>query len=157
LVLAVGSGCGSRSPEPPIGTWTFSGSVPAQITIALTFKADGTFSAAEQVAPPTTPVGSAERAAGCTTTDTFSGTYDVATSSGVNTLTWTYAAGTVNVVAGCDDPSFDRPGTSATPDGIDAYTAQNILPPSAEAYAETETTLVLTPGFRTSTTFTKVP
>ena len=54
--LGIG-GCGSNNPAPPVGTWTFSGMVPAIITIALTFNPDGTFSAVEQVAPPTTPAG----------------------------------------------------------------------------------------------------
>lgn len=147
-------GCASNNPAPPIGTWTFSGAVPAFITIALTFGPDGTFSAVEQVAPPTTPAG-AQPAAGCATTDRYSGIYDVSDVSAKRTLSWTYGTGTVNAVEGCDDGSLNAAGTAATADGVASFTAQNILPPATETYTETATTLVLTPGFGTSTTFAK--
>jgi hypothetical protein len=125
------------------------------IAIALTFNADGTFSALEQVAPATRPAGAAP-APGCATNDTYAGVYDVAETDGTSTVvTWTYGTGTVNAVEGCDDASLDRAGTTATRDAIASYTAQNILPPATEAFTETPTTLVLTPGFGTSTTFSK--
>jgi hypothetical protein len=75
-------------------------------------------------------------------------------------VTWTYDTGTVNAVLGCDDPSLGVAGTAATPEAVAAYTDQNILPPATEAYVETQTTLVLTPGFgrgTNPTTFTKSP
>lgn len=151
--LGVG-GCGSSNPAAPIGTWTYSGRVPAIITIALTFDRDGTFSAVEQVAPASTPAG-AEPASGCATTDRYSGTYDLSDTGGKSTITWIYGAGTVNAVEGCDDASLDAAGTAAAPDAIASYTSQNILPPATEAYTETQTTLVIAPGFGTSTTFVR--
>jgi hypothetical protein len=158
LAFAIGAlgigGCGSNNPAPPVGTWTFSGGVPAIITIALTFNPEGNFSAVEQVAPPTSPAG-AGPAPGCATTDSYSGTYDVSDAGGKNTVTWTYGTGTVNAIEGCDDASLNTAGTTATPDGIASYTAQNILPPATEAYAETQTTLFFTPGFGPSTSFVK--
>jgi hypothetical protein len=158
----LGAGCGSNSASAiaPIGTWTYSGHVPAIITIALTFNPDGTFTAAEQVAPATTPAGS-PAAPGCATTDSYAGTYGVSEADGHSTVTWSYDTGTVNAVEGCDDASLDRAGTAATPDGIASFTEQNILPPATEAYTQAATTLVLTPGFEgtsgTGTVFTKSP
>jgi hypothetical protein len=156
VALALGGGCGSSDPAPPVGTWTYSGNVPAIITIALTFDADGGFSAVEQVAPATTPAGG-QPAPGCATTDRYRGAYAVSEIGGNSSVTWTYATGTVNAIEGCDDASLNSAGTAATPEAIASYTAQNILPPATEAYRESQTTLVLTPGFRTSTTFTKSP
>ncbi|SRR6266498_136704 len=160
--LGIGGGCGSStaSAVAPVGTWTYSGHVPAVITIALTFNADGTFAAVEQVAPASTPAG-APPAPGCATTDTYAGTYDVSGADGQSTVTWSYDTGTVNAIEGCDDASLDMAGTAATPDAIVSYTEQNILPPATEVYTRTATTLVLTPGFGrspgTSTVFTKSP
>ena len=168
MAFGLGGGCADRSPAglgaprgstdpaPLVGTWTYSGRVPAVITIALTFNADGTFSALETVAPPTLPAG-AVPSPGCQTTDTYAGTYVVLEADAKSTVTWTYDTGTVNAILGCDDPSVDRAGTAATPEGIAAFTAQNILPPAMEAFTQTPTTLVLTPGFGTSTTFAKFP
>ena len=125
------------------------------ITIALTFDADGTFSAGEQVAPATGGPAGSEPAPGCQTTDSYRGLYVVFTAGGQSTMTWAYDTGTVNAIVGCDDPSRDMAGTPATPDAIASYTDQNILPPATEAYRVTPTTLVLTPGFGPSTTFAR--
>lgn len=156
LVVVHGGGCGSESQPRPIGTWTYSGNTPNIVTLALTFNADGTFGAVEQVAPLTRPAGLTP-SPGCATTDSYSGRYDISSTSGTSTVTWTYDTGTVNAILGCDDPSIDSAGTAATPEAIAAYTAEHILPPATEAFAQTQTTLVLTPGFGSSTTFTRSP
>jgi hypothetical protein len=156
LGASLEGGCGSEGQTPLVGTWTFSGSTPELVTLALTFKADGTFTAVEQVAPVATPAGSAP-APGCATTDSYSGRYHVSSAGGGSTVTWSYDTGTVNAVLGCDDPSLDMAGSAATPDAIAAYTSENLLPPATEGFAQTQTTLVLTPGFGNSTSFTKSP
>jgi hypothetical protein len=156
-VLVLAGACGSGDHRPLVGTWTYSGSVPDFVTLALTFNANGTFAAVEQVAPFSIPAGE-ERAPGCATTDSYSGSYESSDAGGQGTVTWTYDTGTVNAVLGCDDASLDMPGTAATSDVIASYTAQNTLPPATEAYVETQATLVLTPGFGRGTlptTFTR--
>jgi hypothetical protein len=113
----------------------------------------------EQVAPFSIPA-SHETPSGCATPESYSGTYELSEAGDESTVTWSCDTGTVNAVPGCDDPSLDQAGTAATPDVIASCTAQNILPPASEAYVETPTTVVLTPGFGRGsrpTTFTKSP
>ena len=159
----IGGGCGSSNPSsvPLVGTWTYSGHVPAIITLALTFNSDGTFSAVEQVAPATGGPAGQQPSPGCTTTDSYAGTYAVSEAGGQRFVTWNYDTGSVNAILGCDDASLDMAGSAATPDAIASYTEQNILPPATEAYTQTPTTLLLRPGFEgssgASTTFTKSP
>src|SRR5580765_2185714 len=88
LVLSGLSACDGSSQDPLVGTWTFSGQVPAIVNIALSVNSDKTFTFVEQVAPATTPAGT--MGAACITTDTFAATYAEMISGGTNTLTWTF-------------------------------------------------------------------
>jgi hypothetical protein len=152
----------SGTTDPLVGTWTYSGNVPAQVNITLTFKADKTFTFVETVAPWGYPAGYVPN--GCVTTDTYPGTYAESVPGGTNTLTWTFAGGTANAVSGCNDASMDSTGTPMTPDAITSYRNQGLIPPTTTTYSATSTTLVLTsPGNGTvgigrnpGTTFTKV-
>ena len=139
--------------DPLVGTWTFSGYVPAIVTITLTLKADKTFTLAETVAPLTTPVGYV--ANGCVTTHSLFGTYAEVISGSTNTLKWTFAGGTANAISGCDNMANNASGMPMTPADIAAYTAQGLLLPATETYSVTATTLVLTESAGGSKTFTK--
>ncbi|HEV3193228.1 MAG TPA: hypothetical protein VGY54_22120 [Polyangiaceae bacterium] len=149
--------------DPLVGTWTYSGNVPARVVITLTFNSDKTFAFVEQVAPAATPVPVDGGPEGCVTTHTFLGTYAETVSGGANTLTWTFAGGTANAVSGCNPASYDTAGTPMTADSITAYRAQGLIPPTPETYTVTSTTLVLTPpgnrgfGLGATTTFTRSP
>ena len=157
------SACGGDGGDPLAGTWTYSGHVPAIVNIRLTFNPDQTLTFVEDVAPPTTPAGYVSD--GCVTTHTFFATYAETSSGDTNTLTWTFTGGTANAVSGCGTASSDSPGTPMTAEGIAAYTAEGLVPPTTETFTVTPTTLVLTPpagatqgtGLSSSTTFTKLP
>ena len=153
--LAVGDvpGDAMPAPDPLVGTWTFSGHVPAIVTITLTFKADRSFTFSETVAPLITPVGYVPN--GCITTHSLYGTYAAAASSGVNTLTWTFIGGTANAISGCNNPASDFSGTPMTPADITGYTAQGLIPPTTETFVATATTLVLTTTSGDSRTFVR--
>jgi hypothetical protein len=146
--------CGGDDPGPLVGTWTYSGHVPAIVSITLTLRSDATFTFVEDVAPPTTPAG--YKPDGCVTTHTYLGTYAGTVSGGASTLTWTFTGGTANAVSRCATASSNSAGTPMTADAIAGYRAQGLIPPSTEAYTVTPTTLVLALGL-TSATFTKVP
>jgi hypothetical protein len=157
------SACGSNGQDPLVGTWTYSGNVPAIVTINLAFKSDKTFTFVEEVAPPTTPAGSVPN--GCVVTQTFSAAYAETVSAGMSTLTWTFTGGMANVVAGCNDASNNSPGTPMTADAVASYTDQGLIPPTTVSYTVTSTTLVLAStgspsagvGRSPGTTFTKSP
>jgi hypothetical protein len=162
--LALGA-CGGDDPNPAqdplLGTWTYSGSVPDEVTVALTFNPDKTFTFVEQLAPSTEPAGFMPD--GCVTTDTFSAKYAEAVSGGTNTLTWTFAGGTTNAVSGCKSKSNDLAGTPMTTADIKAYTVEGLVPPTTLKYTATSTSLILTSsvtdsagvGQGSGTTFTK--
>jgi len=167
LALVAFTACGNTSDgapsvqrDPLLGTWKFSGHVPAIVDVSLTFDADKTLKLVEQVAPPTQPAGST--ADGCVTTDTLTGTYvEGVSAAGLDTLTWTFTDGTANVQTGCTVPAYNGPGGPMTADGVSSYIEQGILPPMALTYSATLSTLVLTSkagtgvGSSTGTTFTK--
>jgi hypothetical protein len=79
--LTLGGCGGAESPAPLMGSWTYSGQVPAFVTVDLTFNPDQTFTFVEKVAPPTTPAGSTGN--GCVTTHTFSAAYAETVAGGV--------------------------------------------------------------------------
>ncbi len=140
--------------DPLIGTWSYSGHVPAIVTITLTLQADKTFTFSETVAPPTHPAGWVPTT--CVTTHSLYGTYALTAPGGTPTVTWTFAGGLANTVTGCEDPASDTPGTPMTPEAIVAYRAQGLFPPVTEAYAVTATSLVFTePGTGYQKAFTK--
>lgn len=92
VIVSVGAAlalaaCSGQAQDSLVGSWTFSGNVPAIVTINLTFKADQTFTFVEQVAPSTTPAGSVPN--GCVTTQSFSAAYAQTVASDVRRLTWT--------------------------------------------------------------------
>jgi hypothetical protein len=161
-VFAIGA-CGGDDPtpaqDPLLGTWTYSGAVPDEVTIALTFNPDKTFTFVEQVAPATEPAGFTPD--GCVTTDTFSAKYAETVSGGTNSLTWTFTGGTTNAVSGCK--SNDSAGTPMTAADLKAYIGEGTVPPTTLKYTATSTTLVLTSSVTDSagvaqgagTTFTK--
>jgi hypothetical protein len=163
LVLgACDGGSGGASQASLVGGWTYSGHVPAIVTVALTFDRDQTFTFVEQVAPPTTPAGSGPSS--CVTSHNFSAAYVQGVAGGVNTLAWTFTEGTRNVVSGCPDASQDSAGTPMTADDITAYEDEGVFPPTNLTYAVTATTLVLGSsvsglgiGRSDGTTFTKLP
>jgi hypothetical protein len=147
--------------DPLVGTWTVRARVPASVVVTLTVNPDNTFDFVEQVAPPSTPVGSVPD--GCITTHRFSATYVDTAMAGANTLRWTFAGGTANEVTGCNTASDDDPGTPMTDDAVTSYIAQGQVPPRAVAYTVTSTTLTLNPtvrdavGLSNSTTLEKTP
>jgi len=137
FVGACGSDAGGDGPDPLLGTWTYSGSVPSRVDVTLTFESDGSFTGAEDV----TPAGIESEP--CVTTELYEGTYVENASSGANTLTFGFARGTRNQVSGCSDPSDDSPGTPMTPEDIVSYRDQGLIPPETVTYAVTSTTLLL--------------
>jgi hypothetical protein len=156
---AAGEGGGA---DRLLGTWTYSGKVPAQVTLAITFNSDKTCIIVEQVAPATTPAGHTnDSARGCTTTDTYLGTYTETDPAGTNTLTMTFTDGTANAILGCEDASDVGAGVPMTADGITSYRSQGLIPAMTVTYAVTSTTLSFSPGFGlgmpATTTFTKLP
>ncbi len=140
--------------DPLVGTWTFSGHVPAIVTITFALKADWTFTLAETVAPPTWPAGYVPTS--CVTTHSLFGTYAKSAPGGVNTLTLTISGGLANTVSGCEDATSDATGTPMTPEDVTGYTAQGLLLPAVETYTVNATTLVLTPPGGYSKTFAKL-
>ena len=148
--------CGSDDHEL-VGTWTFTGTGPAIVTLSLSFKPDKTCTFVEQVAPLTTPAGSQPN--GCVATDTYACTYAESAAGSTNTLTWTFVGGTRNAVSGCNTPSNNYGGTPMTAADVAAYTDQGLIPHATVDFAVTSTTLTLTPGigFRSSTVFTRSP
>jgi hypothetical protein len=136
---------GSSRAEALIGTWTFHGETPEIVDLAVTLRADKTFTFVEHVSPISVPATSiaGPRDASCVTTDTYVGTY---AEQGANQLTWTFTGGTANVVSGCDDASHDSAGTSMTDDAIASYREQGYIPAASVTYTATPTTLVITPG-----------
>jgi hypothetical protein len=162
LVGACGSGTGTGS-APLLGTWTYSGSVPAFVNVTLTFKSDNSFTFVEDVAPFSRPAGVDPNT--CVTTDIYDGTHRETTSGGAGALTLNFAGGTANQVSGCSDSSWNSAGTPMTPDAIASYRAQGLIPPETVNYATTSTTLLLiTPndgsggiGRGAGTTFVKSP
>ncbi|MET0793991.1 MAG: hypothetical protein ABW061_20895 [Polyangiaceae bacterium] len=136
---------GDPATEALIGTWTYQGRVPNPVHVTLTFESDKTFRFVEQVSPSSLPAGSVEPS-GCVTTESYFGTYAVATSGATNTLSWTFSDGTANAVAGCADSALDSAGTPMTADGIAAYREQGAIPPATVTYAVSSAALVLNPG-----------
>ena len=162
---ATGGTTGNDGRDPLLGTWTYSGHVPASVNITLTFNSDKTFIFAEDVAPANIPAGVVPT--GCVTTDTYLGTYAETVSGGTNTITWTFTGGTANAVSRCDAAfvSYESAGTPMTPDAITSYRDEGLIPPPTDNYVVTSTTLVLTNpaysgtigiGHSPGTTFTKV-
>jgi hypothetical protein len=151
--------CDSAHQSPLVGTWTYSGQVPAIVTVALTFKSDGTLVLIEDVAPPTRPAGVV--ADGCITTDTYFGKFKDTESGHANTLTWTFTDGTANAVSGCNTPSYNSAGTPMTVEALEAYRDQGLVPPETTNFTVTSTELILNPtvtnavGLSARTTFTK--
>jgi hypothetical protein len=136
--------------DPLVGTWNFSGSVPAIVKVAFTLNADKTFSFVEDVAPPTWPAGYVPN--GCVTTDTFLGTY-AATAS---TLTLTVTGGTDNAVHSCNNPATNTPGVPMTAADVSALSPQGLFPPPTVSYTLADQHLTLTaPGGSTSTTYSR--
>ena len=160
--LVIGA-CSGEDSDSLVGRWTFSGQVPAIVTVDLNFKADQTFTYVEQVAPPTLPAGSVPN--GCVTSQNFSAAYDENVAGGVRWLTWTFTDGTANVVSGCNDSSHDSAGTPMTMEAIAAYIEQGIIFPTDLMYVVTPTTLVVSSnvsggggiGRSAGTTFRKAP
>jgi hypothetical protein len=161
------SGCGGESEgaqgvtrDPLLGTWMYSGHVPANVDVALTFNADKTLKLVEQIAPASGPAGT--MADGCVTTDTLTGTYvEGVLAADINTLSWTFSSGTANIQTGCDVVAYNTPGTPMTADAVSSYIEQGILPPMSLTYTADASTLVLTSkagtgvGSSAGTTFTK--
>ena len=141
----------TRDNDPLIGAWTYTGNVPARVTLVATINADGTFNFVEHVAPFSRPIGVPDNA--CVTTDTYAGTY---AESGTNTLTWTITSSTVNAISPCT-PN-DIAGTPVDLTAVDAFRAQGLIPAASVSYVVTADSLVLTPGLgaAASTTFSKV-
>ena len=135
----------AASRDPLVGTWTFSGQVPAHVMIAVTFSADKTFTFVENVAPATTPAGSRPSSGGCAVTLTISGTYVEAVLDGTSSLTWTMTSATANVITGCSDPASNHEGTPLADEGIDDYIGQGMVPPRTVKYSVDPTTLILNP------------
>jgi hypothetical protein len=131
---------GSGHLDPLVGSWTFSGSVPARVTVTLTFRPDGSFTMVETVAPSSYPAG--YQPSSCVTTDTYLGTYSDGTVSGTSTLDLTFTGGTSNAVVGCDAGSA---GTPMTASDIASYRDEGLVPATISTYAMTSTNLVLTP------------
>ncbi len=136
-----------------IGTWTFSGQVPARVDVTLTFNADQTFTWVEQVAPSSQPAGFVSD--GCLTTDTMSAAYAETLSVGMPRLIWTFTGGTTNAVSGCGTASNDSPGTAMTSADVDADIAEGLFPPTTDPYSVTSSTLVLSNASGIAMTFQK--
>jgi hypothetical protein len=161
------NGCGGGSQgahgvtqDPLLGTWMYSGHVPAIVDVALTFSADKTLELVEQVAPASEPAGA--MADGCVTTDTLNGTYvEGVSAADIDTLSWTFSSGTANVQTGCKVVAYNSAGTPMTADAVSSYIEQGTLPPMSLTYTADATTLVLTSkagtgvGSSAGTTFTR--
>ena len=154
-------GNGAEATDPLVGTWTYSGRVPAFVAITLTMRADNSFTFVEEVAPYSLPAGYVPN--GCVTTETYLGTYAATLAGAKSSVSWTFATGTANSVSGCNDPSGDSAGTAMTEEAIASYREQGLIPPSTVTYSVTSTALVLNPGVSSnkavglsaSTTFAK--
>lgn len=136
----------AESIDPLVGSWTFSGRVPAVVFITLTFDADKTFGLDEQIAPGTWPAGYDGGPAGCVVSIRIAGTYDATASDEMRTLTWTPTSGVSNAVTGCRDSGNDREGAPIDGDSIDGYVAQGVLPPRSVQYTVSRASLTLNPG-----------
>jgi hypothetical protein len=147
--------------DPLLGTWTYSGHVPAIVEVALTFSADKTLKLVEQIAPASEPAGA--MADGCVTTDTLTGTYvEGMSAADIKTLSWTFSSGTANIhQTGCKVVAYNTAGTPMTADAVSSYIEQGTLPPMSLTYTANASTLVLSSkagtgvGSSGGTTFTK--
>jgi hypothetical protein len=127
--------------DPLVGTWIFTGNVPARVTSALSINPDGTFTCVEQVAPATLPAGAGQIP--CVTTLAFSAKYIETVIDGMDTLMWTFVSGTANAVTGCR--SNNSSGTPMTAEGVVSLIAQGIILPTRVAYSASSETLVFNP------------
>ena len=153
LTVADVPGDATAAADPLVGTWKFSGSVPAIVGITFTLNADKTFTFAETIAPPTWPAGYVPNA--CVTTDFLAGSYATTTSGGTNTLTLSFASGIANHITGCENGAGNTPGVPMTDADITGYTAEGLLLPKVQTYTVTATSLVLAEPNGKSKTYTK--
>lgn len=147
-----------------VGKWLSSDYPTVNVTqVTLTMNADRGLHYVAEIAPWTTPAGYVP-AKGCSTRDTYDGTF-VAATDGSSTLTWTFTAGTVDEIAGCEDASTNTPGRAATWDDVTSEIGAGHLAPLSMIYSVTPTTLTLSSphdahsgiGRNPGTRFTRAP